>query len=253
MPHPARAIQRPRPDPRAGVFETILIFEDRPIELEAHLRRLDASVRALYDEEPPAGLDELVRSRARGGGLGRMRLSVEPRRGGLEAFVVVAPVDPNNVFPTGQFTSTLTTLTVDRGYGAHKWADRDLLTRAEAAAGPGSVPLLVREDGLVLEASRANVFVVRAGCVITPPLDDEILPGVARQQTIEVAEECLFDVAEEELSLDELRGADEVFLTNSLRGVEPVRAIDGEPIPVEGPITTALAAALRTRWFRGAP
>lgn len=244
--------QHPRPDPREGVFETILIFEDRPVQLEAHLERLAASVRALYDAELP-DLRELVRGRARGGGLGRMRLGVEPRGDRLEPLVVVAPFDPNDVFPTGRHASTLTTLTVDRGYGAHKWSDRAVLTRAEAAAGPGSVPLLVDVDGTVLEASRANVFTVHEGRVSTPPLDGEILPGIARQHTIEVAREHFFDLVEEPVPIARLRTADEVFLTNSLRGVEPIRAIDGEPIPVEGPITTALAAALRTRWFRDAP
>ena len=52
----------PRPDPRAGVFETILVVEDRPVDLDAHLRRLGASVRALYGGEPP-DVRELVRDR----------------------------------------------------------------------------------------------------------------------------------------------------------------------------------------------
>jgi para-aminobenzoate synthetase/4-amino-4-deoxychorismate lyase len=249
MAPPASAIQSPRPDQRDGVFETILIFEDRPIELEAHLRRLAASVRALYGEDPPETRD-LVLGRARGGWLGRMRLTVEPMsRGGLDASVVVAPFDPNNVFPTGDFTTELATLAVDRGYGAHKWADRDLLSRAEAAAGPGAVPLLVGADGTVFEASRANLFIVAGGIVRTPPLDGEILPGVARGGVLEVAAEYGFEVAESAFDGEALRGADEVFLTGSLRGVEPVRAIDGEEIPSEGPITTALAAGLRQRWF----
>lgn len=249
MAPPASAIQSPRPDERDGVFETILIFEDRPVELEAHLARLAASVRALYGEDPPQ-TRELVLSRARGGWLGRMRLTVEPMfRGGLDASVVVAPFDPNNVFPTGDFTTELKALAVDRGYGAHKWADRDLLSRAEAAAGPGAVPLLVGADGTVLEASRANLFIVREGALLTPPLDGEILPGVARGGVLEVAAEYGFEVAERAFDLNALRGADEVFLTGSLRGVEPVRSIDGQEVPSEGPITTALAAGLRQRWF----
>jgi para-aminobenzoate synthetase / 4-amino-4-deoxychorismate lyase len=248
MAPPASAIQSPRPDQRDGVFETILIFEDRPIELDAHLARLGASVRALYGEDPPPTRD-LVLGRARGGWLGRMRLTVEPMsRGGLDASVVVAPFDPNNVFPTGEFMTELVTLAVDRGYGAHKWADRDLLSRAEAAAGPGAVPLLVAGQ-TVLEASRANLFIVSDGALLTPPLDGEILPGVARAGVLAVAAEYGFEVAERSFDLEALRGADEVFLTGSLRGVEPVRAIDGEEIPSEGPITTALAAGLRQRWF----
>lgn len=249
MSQPASATQSPRPEQRDGVFETILIFEDRPIELDAHLARLTASVRSLYGADPPDSR-QLVISRGRGGWLGRMRLTVTPLfRGGFDLDVVVAPFDPNNVFPTGEFTTALTTLRVDRGYGDHKWADRALLTRAEAAAGPRTAPLLVGEDGSVLEASRANVFAVSAGTVLTPPLDGSILPGVARGGVIAVAEEYGFELVEEPLDLATLRSADEVFLTGSLRGVEPVRAIDGEPVPSEGPITAALAAALRQRWF----
>jgi para-aminobenzoate synthetase/4-amino-4-deoxychorismate lyase len=249
MARPASATQSPRPDEREGVFETILIFEDRPIELDAHLERLAASVRALYGEDPPA-TRELVLSRARGGWLGRLRLTVEPMlRGGLDASVVVAPFDPNNVFSSGDFATELKPLPLDRGYGEHKWADRALLSRAEAAAGPGAVPLLVGADGTVFEASRANLFIVRESGLLTPPLDGEILPGVARAGVLEVAAECGFEVAEQAFDLEALRGADEVFLTGSLRGVEPVHAIDGEEIPSEGPITTALAAGLRQRWF----
>lgn len=234
---------------RDGVFETILIFEDRPIELDAHLERIAASARAVYGEEPP-DTRELVLANARGGWLGRMRLTVEPLpRGGLDATVLVAPFDPNNVFPTGDFASELKTLVVDRGYGEHKWADRAMLSRAEAEAGPGAAPLLVREDGTVLEGSRANIFIVRGRTVSTPPLDGEILPGVARAGLLEVAEEYGIEVVEEQFDLEALLAADEVFLTNSLRGVEPVRAVDGQPIPSEGPITTALAEGLRQRWF----
>jgi para-aminobenzoate synthetase/4-amino-4-deoxychorismate lyase len=248
----AAEIQHPRPDPRDGVFETILVFEDRPVELEAHLARLAASVRSLYGIELP-DLRDRVREDARGGWLGRMRLSVTPRGGELEPLVVVAPFDPNKVFPSAEFASSLQSLPLDRGYGAHKWNDRAALTRAEAAAPPNTVPLLVRDDGVVLETSRANLFAIREGRVLTPPLDGEILPGIARRHLIEVAEECFFEVAEEQLSLADLASADEVFLTNSLRGVEPVKALDGEPIPVDGPLTRALAEALRTRWFRNAP
>jgi para-aminobenzoate synthetase / 4-amino-4-deoxychorismate lyase len=236
------------------VFETILVFEDRPIELEAHLRRLEASVRALYDEGTPAGARDQVLDGCRGGWLGRLRLSVEPDFAGeLHSSIVVAPLDPNNVFPTGPFATALQSFPIDRGWGEHKWADRDVLARAEASAGPGAVPLLITAGAEVLEASRSNVFAVTDRVVVTPPLDGEILPGVARAGVIDVAAELDLEVREERLELARLRTADEAFLTNALRGVEPVRELDGEPIPSDGPITTALAAALRQRWFAGAP
>ena len=58
---------------------------------------------------------------------------------------------------------------------------------------------------------------------------------------------------EERLTLDDLLAAKELSLTNALRGVEPIREIDGRPIVADGPLTTALAAALRQRWFAGSP
>lgn len=249
MPQPAAAIQRPRPDQRHGVIETFLIVDDSPVELDAHLSRLAASVRALYGEEPPDARD-LVISRARGGELGRMRLTVAPLgSGGFEVYVVAASVEPTDVFPTGERGASLFTMTVDRGLGEHKWADRAVLERAEAMGPRDSVPLLVSEDGDVLEASRGNIFAVREGRLLTPPLDGRILPGVARARVIEIAAELGIEVDEEPIRLTEMRDFEEVFLTGSVRGVEPARALDGEDLPTGDRVTTLLAAELRGRWF----
>jgi para-aminobenzoate synthetase/4-amino-4-deoxychorismate lyase len=248
---PEPAVQHPNPDPDQGVFETILVVDDAPVRLDAHLERLAGSVARLYGVELPE-LEGLVRERARGGGYGRMRLSIRPRGAELEPLILVAPFDPRYLFPSGDFASALETLWVDAGYGEHKWNDRDLLNRAEARTGP-SVPLLVRGDGTVLEASRANVFAVRGGGLLTPPLDSQVLPGIARRDTAMAASDRGIEVVEEPISRDQLLDADEVFLTNSLRGVEPVRAIDGVPIAAAGPVTTTLANALRARWLGDSP
>ena len=84
-------------------------------------------------------------------------------------------------------------------------------------------------------------------------MDGSILPGIARAGVIEEAGRIGVEIREERLTLDDLHRAEEVFLTGSLRGVEPIRAIDGGAISFDGPLTTALAAALRRRWLRGAP
>jgi para-aminobenzoate synthetase / 4-amino-4-deoxychorismate lyase len=231
------------------VIETFLIVDDAPLELDAHMARLTTSVRALYGEDPPDAR-EMVRSRARGGGLGRLRLTVAPLSdGGFEVYVMAVSVDPVSVFPTGELAASLFTMLVDRGLGEHKWADRAVLERAEAMGPRGGVPLLVSEEDEVLEASRGNLFAVRGGKLLTPPLDGRILPGVARARVIELAAELGIEVAAEAIRLSELRGYEEVFLTGSVRGVEPVKALDGEDLPADGEITAKLAAALRERWF----
>jgi para-aminobenzoate synthetase / 4-amino-4-deoxychorismate lyase len=230
------------------VFETILVVDGRPVELDAHVARLSASLEALYGEVP-SGLAAVVEDGARGGRLGRLRLTVEPGRDGkLVSSIVVAPFDPHNVFPTGAFATALRSFVVQAGWGDHKWSDREMLTRAEASVGPAAAPLLVDAEGTVLEASRANVFTVIGGVVVTPPLDGEILPGTARAGVIEEAAGLGLELREERLDMDRLRATEEVFLTNALRGVEPVREIDGATIRSDGPVTVALAAALRARW-----
>jgi branched-subunit amino acid aminotransferase/4-amino-4-deoxychorismate lyase len=250
MPYEAAAAHHPRPDQRHGVFETLLIDSGKAIELDAHLERLAASTRELYGEGPPPGVRELILREAHGVDLGRLRVTVAPKRGGgLEAFATGAGVYPDNVFPRGELAAALSTMVVDRGLGCHKWADRATLERAEAMSPPDTVPLLVREDGTVLEASRANLFISRDGVLLTPPLTLGILPGVARAGVIEVARENDIEVREEEIALDDLFSADEVFLTGSVRGVEPVRAIDDEPIPCPEKATRPLARDLRRRWL----
>lgn len=140
---------------------------------------------------------------------------------------------------------------VPGGLGDHKWADRDLLARLEPDPA-ARVALLVDSDGTVLEGSRGNVFAVRAGRLSTPPLDGRILPGIARAVAIEEARGAGLEVVEEELALDDLVGADEVFTTGSVRGVEPVRALLGVREWSAGGVAPLLAERLRRRWMPAA-
>jgi para-aminobenzoate synthetase/4-amino-4-deoxychorismate lyase len=250
MPQPAASIQRPRPDQQEGIIETLLVFEGRPVELDPHLTRLRRSAETLFGTKPPE-VRGMVLARAREAGLGRLRLTLTPRDGALEPQIVVAGFPPELVLPVEESSSELRTLAVDRGYGEHKWADRTLLGEAEAAAGAGVVPLLVDPDDVVLEASRASVFLVRDGALVTPPLDGRILPGVVRAAVFEMAAGFGVRVEEQSFAVAALREADEVFLTGSLRGVEPAGALDGQPLQPVGPLTRELAAALRERWFGG--
>jgi para-aminobenzoate synthetase / 4-amino-4-deoxychorismate lyase len=240
----------PHPDPARGVFETLLVVDGRPIELDAHMARLGASLEALFGAETPEEADELARARSRGIRLGRLRLTVATDEAGkLAVEAVVAEVDPLLVFPSWELAVALRCLVLEGGLGAHKWADRALLENAEAEAPTGSVPLVLDSDGAVLETSRASVFMVREGGLFTSPVDGRILPGIARERAIEVAEEEDIDVQETELRLDDLLQADEVFLTGSVRGVEPVRSVDGTGVDRDGVVSERIAAGLRRRWL----
>jgi len=238
----------PHADPGRGVFETMLVLAGRPVELDAHIGRLSTSVEALYGCALPGEAQALVIDSAREVEHGKLRLTVVPARGELQLEVTASEIDARRIFPAAERGAALRSTVVVGGLGEHKWADRRLLDRAAAAA-PGELPLLLDADGGVLEASRASVFAVREGQLVTPPTDGRILPSIARRQTIEVASAEGIETSEEHLTLGDLK-AGEVFLTGSVRGVEPARSLDGVELPPPGEISGRVAAGLRDRWLR---
>lgn len=91
--------------------------------------------------------------------------------------------------------------------------------------------VLYNSRGDITEASACNVFVVKNGVVATPLLDEHILPGITRQILIEVLRaDGSIPLQERVVTIDELRNADEVWLTSSSKDVAPVIEIDGVPV-----------------------
>lgn len=245
------------PDPAAGVFETLLVVRGAPVELDAHLERLQASAHELYGAAVPATARELAVERAAGMELGRLRLTLTPNAaaetGAPLVEATVQPVDRTTVLPGWELALDLRTVAAAGWRGAHKWADRRPLEALDARAAPEAA-LLLDGDGSVLETTRANVFSLgEDGVLRTPPLDGRILPGIARARVIELARATGIELHEERLTVRQLHAARELFATGSVRGIEPVRSLDGaaigEPGTGRGPVTTALADELRRAWL----
>lgn len=236
----------PTPDPAQGVFETLLVVAGEPVELGAHLDRLSSSLGALFGAAPPADLGNEVGERARGVRLGRLRIAIAPGSAGTRAVLAVENVDPADFFPARERGARLRSHVCDGGLGHHKWADRRLLDQIATGT---AVPLLLDRGDEVLEASRANVFAAVGQTLITPAADGRILPGIARAGAIGAAREAGIEVLERPLQRAELLAADEVFLTGSVRGVEPARSLDGVPLPAAGGLSRRVGAGLRQRWL----
>ncbi|MDQ2631353.1 MAG: aminotransferase class IV [Actinomycetota bacterium] len=229
---------RRQPDPSLGIFETMLVVHSEPVAREAHLSRLEASLEAVYGAKLPAQAQQLVAEHAEGLELGRVRLTFVP---GGELEVESGEIDRSLHFP--EHPISLRSHEVSGGLGCHKWADRADLPPTS----PGEAAMLV-DGNEVLEADRANVFAVRKGTVFTPPLDGRILPGVTRATTIELARAQGIEVIEGGLTAEQIRQSEEVFLTNSIRGIEPVGSLDGAALDAPGLVTVALRDDLRRAW-----
>ncbi len=244
--HQVVKMDGPRPDPNLGVFETMLVLDGLPVELDAHLERLAASLGELFDQSPPSDARDLVFAAAAETRLGRLRLDVSPAQGNA---VRVADVDEAIVFPSFDRALELALVAVPGGIGAHKWADRRLLEQAESDAGEASPLILDADDEALLEGSRGSLFAVLAGVLWTPPADGRLLPGVTRARVIEVAGAAGIEVRQEPLSLARLLEADEAFMTGAVRGVEPIGGVRGLHRWHEGELTTRISAELHRLWF----
>jgi para-aminobenzoate synthetase/4-amino-4-deoxychorismate lyase len=250
--HNAGVHGSPRPDPTKGIFETLLVVDGRPVELDAHLARLAASVEELYGADAATDPREEIVERAQGMDLGRLRATLAPGDDGrLETEIVTAEVDPAVVFPGLERAVSVHTVLLEGGLGAHKWVDRALIEETEARLPSDAVAVLVDHGGAVLEALRANVFAVQDEILATPPADGRILPGIARHRVAKAAEAVGLESRETELTIGDLIAADEVFLAGSVRGVEPVRAVDGVELTLRNDVGARIGAELKRAWMPG--
>jgi para-aminobenzoate synthetase / 4-amino-4-deoxychorismate lyase len=229
------------PRPAAGIFTSLLIRDGVGYQLGDHVDRLAASALRLYGKDLPTGLADSLAECLAARPTGRLRITVRPLGGPLDATVEVVPI--------GALTAAtdLVSAVVPGGVGAHKWSDRRLLARLSSTAGAaGGTQLLIEDtDGHVLETDRASVFAVLNGAVCTPPADGRLLPGVTRTAVLRLAAAAGLRPQTASFTRCDLTRASEAFVTNSVHGVLPVRSVDGVLLPAApGPVTARLGAAL---------
>lgn len=105
--------------------------------------------------------------------------------------------------------------------------------------------LLTDELGHIIEGTFSNVFVVKNGAVATPRLNRCGVAGIMREVVMELAADMGLVCSEDMLHWGEIVSVDEIFLTNSLIGIWPVRAFNGWQAAAPGPVTHALQQRLR--------
>jgi branched-subunit amino acid aminotransferase/4-amino-4-deoxychorismate lyase len=123
----------------------------------------------------------------------------------------------------------------------------NVLLRDRARQAGAADAILQGLHGEVLEGCVSNLFLVKKGRIATPSLDQHILPGVTRRVVLELAARAEIPVEERTVKVDELTGADELFLTNAIVEVLPVTQVGTARIGGAGPITEFLRAGYRRR------
>jgi branched-chain amino acid aminotransferase len=207
-----------------GVFEVIRLYDGRPFALEEHLDRLErsAAVIELPVEREPLESEIAALLEEFGEHEGQLRLVVT--RGGRRlAFT-------ENLPPRGE-TISVATITYSpsvilTGVKSLSYAANMQATRLAHANGAEEA-ILVRPDGIVLEAPTSTIFLVSYdGVLCTPAIDVGILESITRARLVRE-----LHVEEGAYTVEDLLGTHEAFLASTTREVQPIAAIDGRELP----------------------
>jgi 4-amino-4-deoxychorismate lyase len=236
-----------------GVFETLRVYDGRPFRLDAHLERLAMSAARLHLPAPPdAAFGGAARDAIAAGGEPDAVLRflwTGGREGGGEpkGFVLVSTLPPRlDELRARGLRLAVSSWAAGALAGAKSTSYAENMTVQDDAVRAGADDaLLVAPDGTVLEAPTANVWFRESEILHTPSLSLPILAGVTRAALIELAPALGYSVEEGLYELGRVQGADEVFLSSSVREVVPVAAVDDVEFRL-GPAAAALQSALRT-------
>lgn len=228
-----------RPDPRAGLLETLFVDAAVPRHVDRHMARLDASLRALGHPPLHPGTAARVRELAATARVpSRLRALAVPDPDGHASHVTEPQLQLVPLAEGGEDPILLVPYVVAGGLGAHKWLDRRLVDFATAHL--GGTPLLLDTDGAVLEAGWANLWWLGDdGILVTPPLDGRILPGVLRSVVLDRAAEAGLAVREAAMPFDAAALSSRPLLLTSARGVTAARLAQTPASVVEQTLTLA--------------
>lgn len=251
-----------------GIFEGIRAYNGKVFKLDEHIKRLFASAKSLMLNIPytPAVMAQHVVDTVAANHLqdAYIRLVISRGEGDLgldpqhcEQPTVLIIADRIQLFPESLYEEGLPLAS-----SAIRRPSGDVLNPqikslnylnsilAKVEAGQRGVPemILMNQLGHVVEGTGDNVFIVRDGALVTPPLSAGILPGITRNTVIDLARENGYEVREENFTLHELYNADECFLTGTAAEVIAAVSCDGRPIGDGKP--GHVARTMRTLFMR---
>jgi branched-chain amino acid aminotransferase len=247
-----------------SVYEVIRTRRGVPVTMDEHLRRLEGSAAGIYLALPwsraeiASRISEAVRSANNEEcyvraivtrGVGEISLLPDSCR----APSLILLVKPLPLPAPSVATEGIGVVVASRARNDRRALDpsaktgnylNNLLALVEARRAGADDAILLNPAGRVAEATTSNVFLVRGGKALTPALGCGILAGITRDVLLREFPKAGIAAEEGEYPEDVLRGADEVFLTSTVRGVAPVTKIDGKPVKdgKPGPVTKRVAA-----------
>ncbi len=226
-----------------GVYEVVPVYNGKLFLLAEHIKRLNYSLEQIqlqldWNAEQWQAMMEALIAKNGGGNLG---LYLQITRGAADTrihrfpdkvqptiFAMVwalpPPVEIEDIHPC----KVVTTEDI-------RWQRCDIkctsllgnVLLSQIARDAKADEAFVIKDGIVTEGASSNLFIIKAGQVITSAHDNRILGGITRQMVIDLIARLGDEVIEKDLTLDDILQADEVWLTSSTKEIRPVIEVDG--------------------------
>lgn len=250
-----------------GVFETLRAYQGRVFQLAEHLARLERSASTLGIAllVPRDRLADLVRESLTRNRLQEAYLRITVTRGpaeiGLDPALCKAPTvvivaKPFQPYPEWFYTHGVSVIVAQTRRNPPASLPphvkslnflNNILAKMEATAAGAHEAVLLNHQGEVTEGTISNVFVVQGGRLRTPTVECGILAGITRNVVLGIARELGIPTDETHLTVDDLTGAEECFLTSTTQEVLPVTTVEGRRIGEgrPGAITRQLHASFR--------
>ncbi|OGX18010.1 MAG: hypothetical protein A2Y01_03870 [Omnitrophica WOR_2 bacterium GWC2_44_8] len=239
-----------------GVFETMRAYNERVFRLDSHLERLFKAL-PILNLELAAGYEVLkkaVKQALKENNLKDAYLRITTWQGKDKAEAVVFARNYNFLnkedyrkgFKAIVSSFRQNEFSVLSGIKSANYLPL-LLAYQEAKKKNADEAILLNTRGFLAEASRANIFLVKDNCLLTPSLDCGCLPGITRDTVLGLAGKEKIKVIETKLKPEDIRKADEAFLTNSLVEIMPLVSLEHKPIAkgIPGKITERLLQRYR--------
>ncbi|RKY03583.1 branched-chain amino acid aminotransferase [Candidatus Poribacteria bacterium] len=233
-----------------GVFEGIRSYNGRVFKLDEHLKRLYDSAKAIrlriplsMEEMREVVLETLRRNNLRDAYIrlvvtrGEGDLGLDPDK--CREPTVFCIADKIVLYPERYYKEGLRVITVSTRRNYVEALNprikslnylNNILAKIEGKLAGVEEAIMLNAEGYVVECTGDNVFIVRNGSLITPPVYIGALEGITRNTVMELARGMGIEVREEPFTRYELYTADECFLTGTAAEVIPVVEVDGRPI-----------------------
>lgn len=233
-----------------GVFEGIRAYHGRVFKLKEHIDRLFYSAKAIlltipmsHSEIMRAVVETCRRNKVRDGYIrllvtrGVGTLGLNPNRCKRGSVIIIA--GKIQLYPPELYERGMEIVTVPTTRNLHSAVNpaikslnylNNILAKIEANNAGCEEAIMLNAEGYVAECTGDNVFIVKAGDLMTPPLSAGALYGITRRVVIDLAQEAGHRVSEPNLTRYDLFNADECFVTGTGAEIVPIVKIDGRVI-----------------------